>query len=74
MISTKNLIKIIIENSPKIVETQLILNNAFATHFVYSVDGNILTDEGIDGEKYKIEKSHFLSNYENANWILNQIV
>ena len=51
MITTKKLIKIIMENSPKIVECQLILNGAFATHFTFAINGNSLIDEGIDGEK-----------------------
>ncbi|MEA3451539.1 MAG: hypothetical protein U9Q83_06500 [Bacteroidota bacterium] len=59
MISTKELIKIIINNSPKVVETQLILDGAYTTHFTYSVDGKVLIDEGIDGEKYEIEDIDF---------------
>ncbi len=74
MITTDELIKIIIENHPKIVECQLILTGAFATHFTSAIDKNRLIDEGIDGEKNRINKKDFLSKYRHANWLINQVV
>ena len=73
--NTKKLITIIVENCNKMIEVQLILNQALATHFIYfNNTNNTLIDEGIDGQPYEIKVAEFYKKYKYAKWQLNQIV
>lgn len=61
-------------NEFKIIEAGLKLNfNGKATHF-FSIKKSLLFDEGIDGELTKWKRNEFISQYENSQWIIEQIV
>ena len=73
--TTKELIKLVIQNESKIIEVQLVLNFAYATHFIFfDKPKNKLVDEGIDGEPNQLNIKTFYEHYRKARWIINQIV
>ncbi len=75
IINTEELIKIIYSNLNKFLEVRLMLSNSlFATHFIFAKSRNYFYDEGIDGEERKVSKIEFLENYNNCNWIVDQII
>ena len=71
----KELIKLVIQNESKIIEVQLVLNFAYATHFIFFDKAkNKLVDEGIDGEPNQLNIKTFYEHYRKVRWIINQIV
>jgi hypothetical protein len=73
LITTKELIDSIINNTHKMVEARLLLKGGYATHFIYSTN-KVLYDEGIDNEKRKISKEEFENYYTNCFWRLDNII
>lgn len=73
-INSEQLLSLININKPKIIEAALLLNyNGKAIHF-FSIKKSLLFDEGIDGELTKWKINEFISQYENSQWLIEQIV
>jgi hypothetical protein len=73
-LTTNQLFYLACLNKHKIIEAALVLNfNGRATHFI-SMKKSLILDEGIDGELMKWRKNEFIYQYENAQWIIDQIV
>jgi hypothetical protein len=74
ILTTKQLFDLVSVNPHKIIETSLLLNfKSRATHFI-SLEKSLLFDEGIDGELIKWERNEFISQYEYAEWVIDQII
>lgn len=72
-IKTEDILKTVFKNENKIIEARLVFNHFSATHFMY-FNGKNFYDEGIDGEKIKINKEEFFRNYQNNYWLVDNIV
>jgi hypothetical protein len=74
VLSTTDLLLAINDNINHYIEARLLLKyNGNATHFLY-FDGNMLFDEGIDGEEQKISFVSFYNNYFNGFWVIDNII
>lgn len=73
-VSTEYLFDSILTNPRKMFEARLLVNKFFvATHFIY-FNGKNVYDEGIDGEKRRVEKEEFFKNYQNNYWLIDTVV
>lgn len=73
-IRTQSLFDLILINPKKIFEVRLLISRFFvATHFIY-FNGRNVYDEGIDGEKRKVDREEFLRSYQNNYWLIDSIV
>jgi len=73
-ISTQHLLDLVFINPKKMFEARLLLSRFLvATHFIY-FNGRNFYDEGIDGEKRKVDKEIFFKNYQNNYWLIDNII
>lgn len=73
-IRTQHLLDLILINPKKMFEARLLINRFIvATHFIY-FNGRNFYDEGIDGEKRKVDRECFFENYRNNYWLIDNIV
>ncbi len=73
-ICTQYLFDLILTNPKKMFETRLLLSSFFvATHFIY-FNGRNIYDEGIDGEKRKVDRKEFFKSYQNNYWLIDNTV
>lgn len=73
-IRTQCLFDLILANSKKMFEVRLLVSRfVVATHFIY-FNGRNVYDEGIDGEKRKVDREEFSKNYRNNYWLIDNIL
>lgn len=73
-VRTQDLFDLILVNPNKMFEVRLLISRFFvATHFIYFNNRNVY-DEGIDGEKRKVDREEFLRNYQNNYWLIDNIL
>lgn len=73
-IRTQHLFDLILANPKKMFEARLLISRFFvATHFIY-FNGRNVYDEGIDGEKRKVSREEFSKNYQNNQWLVDNII
>lgn len=74
IIRTQNLLDLVFNNPKKMFEARLLISRFLVgTHFMY-FNGRNFYDEGIDGEKRKVNKECFFENYRNNYWLIDNIV
>ena len=73
-IRTQYLFDLVLNNPKKMFEARLLVSRFFvATHFIY-FNGRNVYDEGIDGEKRKVDREEFFKSYQNNYWLIDNIV
>ena len=73
LLSTEQLVQVILDNEDKHFEAELVLDGGIATHFIFAKDG-VLVDEGIDSVEQEISPELFVDLYKGKLWHIFQVV
>jgi hypothetical protein len=71
LLSTQELAALLFFQPHELVEARLVTGHFRCTHFL-SFDGNLLSDEGIDGEARLLTLPEWVSYYKKCEWQLDE--